>query len=121
MASLGFPGSPQSAQNALRNQRLHYALTGLLAFIVLLQWSRSSTTTFPVRPGGYGNTGNQPDLPLSARLARSEELYQRSRAARKELTHKFGSNPEAYPENTPNGPWPGALDDPNSRRCTPRS
>lgn len=56
-------------------------------------------------PGGGGG-GASRELTLSERLERSEELFQTSRQRRVELTKKFGSDPDSYPNPPPPGPYP---------------
>lgn len=55
----------------------------------------------------FATAGSSKDLSLRERLQRSEEIFQRSRAARKELTTAFGPDPQSFPfTSDPNGPWP---------------
>lgn len=84
----------------------HYALTAFLFLVCTVLYYRQQS--YPsISKASFATAGSAKDLTLSERLQRSEEIFQRSRAGRKELTDAFGPDPQSFPfTSNPNGPWP---------------
>ena len=84
----------------------HYSVTAFLALICLVLLYKQPR--YPsIYKAQFATAESSKDLTLGERLQRSEEIFQRSRAARKELTDSFGPDPQSFPFTTdPKGPWP---------------
>lgn len=95
-----------SSRPLLSAHPAHYSFTVLLLLTCIVLYYRQQP--FPsIYKETFATAGNSKDLTLAERLQRSEEIFQRSRAARKELTDAFGPDPQSYPfTSDPNGPWP---------------
>lgn len=95
-----------SSRPLLSAHPAHYAFTIFLLFTCVVLYYRQAS--FPsIYKERFTTAGTSKDLTLAERLQRSEEIFQRSRAARKELTDAFGPDPQSYPfTSDPNGPWP---------------
>jgi hypothetical protein len=92
-----------SSRPLLSAHPAHYTLTALLCVLCLVLYNK--VPSYPSIYTAKFATGGDRDLTLSERLARSEELFQRSRAGRKHLTDQFGPDPDSF-SNKPDGPYP---------------
>lgn len=95
-----------TARPLLSAHPAHYILTLVLFFTCLGLYSRQAP--FPsIYKAQFATATSKKDLTLVERLQRSEEIFQRSRAGRSQLTDAFGPDPQSYPfTSDPNGPWP---------------